>query len=363
MDFAQELDRIKAVYAEKRADVLERLHSFFEANPEARTALVGAGVGGAAGLAKAFTTPKSQRRTVNDVVTGAGLGAAVGGAGHFLHDAYAASREAPRPVNVGGSTFNIPRSALRDKKFVEELAHAHEPSMVGRAADAISSGIGWLGGNPLVAGGAAAGGLAHAGLSTMNFPFAGKGLGDTWLNFGRTSRVPQASSYVWEGLKNLKSEGKDLIGPTAERDLAAWRQLVESDPAGARTHYGMRGKGEFSAADLVRALKREAVKPIAKPMPVTHHTLNSLAEVGGRVAGAVRDEKGVLKLPPTAPPAFNLFGARRYTPGLGGKLMGGGLVGGGLVGGLLAQDYLDTARREQDVKNLLARKLVIGENS
>ncbi len=376
----QELARIQAVYVEKRADVLDHIQSYLEANPEARTALMGAGVGGAAGLAHSFMKPKSRRTTVSDVLTGASLGGLAGGAGHFLHDTYAKAREAPRPVQAGGETYHVPRSLLRDQDFVKELGALREPSMVGRAADAVTGGIGSVFKNWMIPATAAIGGETLYQGATSNKPwFWNKGLGDTripsrinvpftnvgvnipsWLGggrqspFGPTLSTPRDSESILAAFRDFempkpKTPGKgdlyaagidDLAAPPAGKlfggqtadELAHWRRSLGNDPTPHEVVNKF--KGEFDGMTMD---------------DVTRHGRGLNLGSEAKKLGAPKAHRFLGQTVWSGAPATRFLNA--------GRLGAYGLAG---AGGLLAQDYFDTASREAKLKELLAQKLVVG---
>jgi hypothetical protein len=388
------LARIEEKYVAKRADVLTRVQDFIAQNPEAQTALIGAGVGGVGGLLSSMTRPKSKRTPISDTLTGAAIGAGVGGLGHLAHDTYIKAREAPRPIQIGDKTLAIPRELLRDQNAVKELANLRDPTFASTASDTLGKGLSWLWNNKAVPGGVLAGEAAYQGLTSTNLPglrqglgdyvkgpgqqpYAGGGLGEPlrWLKnripegwaFGPTMTSTDSTDSIFRALnKSLAGEGQ--FGPTLKSTLRDWYSMVSSDPDYARSQYGFKGKGPLSGAEFVNALRSEIDNPnlftrLRGPnsSPITAATLDTLADTGRAAGPAVEelvDGKAKVKTP-KAPIKFRLgSGSFEFSPKW---WMRPAAMGTGLAGGLFVQDAMDYHAREQKLKDLLARKLVPGE--
>lgn len=208
----------------KQADMAETLKGLggaaldaFKASPAMGTGLLGAGLGGAYGLASSFGQPEGERRPFGSALSGAlaggALGAGAGLAGHQL-TSYLKNRPAAPPADSGtfqhaGKNYRLNPDA---GKLLPELQQLESRSPVTRGVGAVTDAVkGYAGNHPWLAALMAGDIGSHALGTAAEMTTAGTGGAATKRHFMRV-------------LESLKKEEGSSLTPETGKAMKRWTE-------------------------------------------------------------------------------------------------------------------------------------------
>lgn len=213
----------------KQADLAETLKGLggkavdaFKASPAAGTGLLGAGLGGAYGLASSLGQPEEERRPFGSALSGAlaggALGAGAGLAGQGISN-YLKNRPAAPPAASDTFTHNGKNYRLNPGagKLLPELQQLESRSPVTRGVGAVTDSVlGYAKNHPLLASLMGADIGSHAIGTAAEMTTAGRGGGPTKGHFTRaleSLKKEEGSSLTPETGKAMKRWAEGLSGP------------------------------------------------------------------------------------------------------------------------------------------------------